>query len=56
MNNNDGIEIKLIVFSIWLIGSNRLAQVKMTEEMWLFSTYKVEPPEKAPIYNALYGL
>ncbi len=50
MNNNDGIKIKLFVFSIWLIGSNLLAQVKMTEEMWLLPTYKVEASEKAPIF------
>lgn len=38
------------MFSIWLIGGNLLAQVKMTESMWALPTYKVEPAEKAPFF------
>lgn len=50
MNFKDEIKINFFLISMCLIGTNLLAQVKMTEEMWTLPTYKVEAAEKAPFF------
>jgi hypothetical protein len=44
---------KILKFSLLLIlftGGNLFSQVKISEEQWIIPTYKVEPPEKAPMF------
>ena len=42
-------QIIVLIFFI-LTGNNLVAQVTLTEQQWVIPTYKVEPPEKAPIF------
>ncbi len=40
----------LLIISLLFISEHLYAQVKITEKMWNLPTYKVEAPEKAPIF------
>jgi len=49
----NGRKSKIIEFSLLLIlvtGGNLFSQVKISEEQWIIPTYKVEAPEKAPMF------
>lgn len=42
--------IKPSLFLILFAGGNLFSQVKISEQQWIIPTYKVEPPEKAPMF------
>ena len=42
--------IKLSLLLILFAGGNLFSQVKISEQQWIIPTYKVEPPEKAPMF------
>ena len=49
--NVSGFKAILTAVLFFLIsGTNLYAQVKMSEEMWTLPTYRVMPPEKAPMF------